>query len=353
MAVVPFEAARTLTGGDASDPSGRLHGHGFLVRARAGGVAGWGGFPGGELGGLRDALARAVEPLDYRFLNDLVDEPTDERLADWLAERIDVPDLRLLGVQSTRHQGMDVGGTGAPLAWRRYALEAAHWLPNVPPGHKCGRLHGHGFRVVLHAAAGRQPVAYRTLDAAWAPVGALLDHRCLNDIPGLEVPTSELLAEWLWQQLRPSLPTLRYVTVFETGQCGATYDGAGFRIWKEFTLDSAVRLARAPAADPRRRIHGHTYTLRLHLEAPVDRVRGWTVDFGDVKALFEPVFARIDHQPLHELPGLADGDVASLARWLRAEAAPAQPSLMRLDLLETAGCGALLAWNGREPPPAA
>ena len=139
------------------------------------------------------------------------------------------------------------------------------------------------------------------------------------------------------------------MTVHETASCGAHYDGRHYRIWKEFSLDSALRFAHAPDGDPRRRLHGHTYTLRLHLSAPLDLVRGWTVDFGDVKELFGPIFREIDHQPLHELPGLADNDTASLACWIRDRAQPLLPQLDRVDLYETRGCGAVLSW-GEEGP---
>lgn len=114
-------------------------------------------------------------------------------------------------------------------------------------------------------------------------------------------------------------------------------------------MDSAVRLARAPVDDVRRRIHGHTYGMRLHLDAPLDKVLGWTIDFGDVKELFTPIFSKLDHQPLYELPGVGDNDVASLLRWIKAASQKQLPSLSRIDLYETRGCGAILSW-GAEPP---
>jgi 6-pyruvoyltetrahydropterin/6-carboxytetrahydropterin synthase len=192
-------------------------------------------------------------------------------------------------------------------------------------------------------------VDYDHLDALWAPLHAQLDHACLNDLPGLENPTSEMISSWIWERLKPQLPELSWVTVYETASCGAHFDGRHYRIWKELTLDSAVRLVRAPDGDPRRRIHGHTYTLRLHLHAPLDQVRGWTVDFGDVKTLFDPIFKRLDHHPLHELPGLVDGDSASLARWIRAQAAPLLPQLDRIDLYQTRGSGVILSWGELGP----
>jgi len=99
----------------------------------------------------------------------------------------------------------------------------------------------------------------------------------------------------------------------------------------------------------RRRIHGHTYTLRLHLSAPLDEVMGWTMDFGDVKELFGPLFDMLDHQPLHELPGLADCDTASIAAWILQQARVGLPRLDRVDLYETRGCGAIVS-VGEEGP---
>ena len=127
------------------------------------------------------------------------------------------------------------------------------------------------------------------------PLQADLHHACLNDIPGLANPTSELLAAWLWQRLKAALPALSWITVYETATAGCHYDGRHYRIWKEQRFESALRLARAPEGDPRRRLHGHSYLLRLHLSAPLDQVLGWTVDYGDVKALFKPVYERLDH----------------------------------------------------------
>jgi len=238
--------------------------------------------------------------------------------------------------------------------WRRYAFEAAHQLPNVPAGHKCGRMHGHGFEVILHAsqhlATRDLSVDYDHLDELWAPVNAELDHNCLNDVPGLENPTSEIISAWIWRRLKPQLPELSWVTVYETASSGAHFDGAQYRIWKELTLDSAVRLIHAPAGDPRRRVHGHTYTLRLHLRAPLDEVLGWTIDFGDVKEIFSPTFKRLDHCALYNLSGVEDNDCASLALWVKRQIERNLPQLHRIDLYETRGCGAILMWSDDGPP---
>jgi len=352
-AATGFEAARRVTLLPEGHRARRLHGHSFLAEVRARLPQGWGGFPGGEVDALSARLAGAVAPLDYHELNRELAQPTDENLARWLRARLDVPGLDSIGIQSTAHEGVDLDVHDHAHVWRRYVFQSAHRLPHVPAGHKCGRMHGHGFEVILHAdqdlGARDIGVDYDHLDALWAPLHAQLHHACLNDLPGLENPTSEILSGWIWQRLKPQLPELSWVTVYETASCGAHFDGAHYRIWKELTLDSAVRLARAPQGDPRRRIHGHTYTLRLHLHAPLDQVMGWTIDFGDVKAAFDPIFRRLDHHPLHELPGVADTDTASLARWIRAQAAPLLPSLDRIDLYQTRGSGVILSWGELGP----
>jgi 6-pyruvoyltetrahydropterin/6-carboxytetrahydropterin synthase len=347
VAAAPFEAARYVARLPEQHRSRRLHGHSFLAKIRVALPQNWATFRGDEVDELCKRLESAVAPLDYRSLNETISEPTDENLARWIRDRVDIGDLDAVGVQSTLHEGADLDGLQHAHIWRRYTLESAHRLPNVPPGHKCGRMHGHGFHIILHAhqdlGTSDMGIDYDALDALWAPIHGELDRACLNDISGLENPTSEMISAWLWRRLKPQLPQLSWVTVYETAQCGANYDGRSYRIWKEVTLDSSLVLRYAPNGDPRRRIHGHTYTLRLHINAPLDTVMGWTVDFGDVKEMFTPIFKRIDHQPLHELPGLDQPDAASLARWIRAETERAVPQMDRIDLYERRGCGVILS----------
>lgn len=353
VAAANFEAARSVECLPDDHRSRRLHGHSFLGEIRAALPEGWATFPGGEVAQLTQCLRECVAPLDYSHLNGLLQQPTDENLARWIRQQLHVPEIEYVGVQSTLHEGVDLDQTDRAHVWRRYLFQSAHRLPNVPAGHKCGRMHGHGFEVLLHASQSlgdrNLAIDYDLLDSLWAPIHAQLDHACLNDIPGLENPTSENISAWIWAQLKPSLPELSWVTVYETASCGAHFDGHHYRIWKEMTLDSAMQLRHAPDGDFRRRIHGHTYTLRLHLHADLDRVMGWTIDFGDVKALFDPIFRRLDHHPLYELPGVEDNDVASLARWIRAEAQPLVPQLDRIDLNETRGCGVILSWGELGP----
>lgn len=111
-----------------------------------------------------------------------------------------------------------------------FRIEAAHRLPNLPASHKCSRLHGHSFRVKIYISG--EPGArsgwimdFAELKQAFAPVFDALDHRYLNEIPGLDNPTSENLARWIWQRLQPALPQLAKVVIAETCTSGCVYRG--------------------------------------------------------------------------------------------------------------------------------
>ena len=114
--------------------------------------------------------------------------------------------------------------------FKEFRLESAHRLPNVPPEHKCARIHGHSFRVALHVRGEVDPRLgwvqdFADLKAAFAPLHDQLDHRYLNEVEGLENPTSENLARWVWERLSPSLPGLCRVVVHETCTSGCSYEG--------------------------------------------------------------------------------------------------------------------------------
>ncbi|MCC6653293.1 MAG: 6-carboxytetrahydropterin synthase QueD [Candidatus Eisenbacteria bacterium] len=114
---------------------------------------------------------------------------------------------------------------------KRFRFESAHRLPMVPPDHKCHRIHGHSFRVDVAIAGEIDPamgwlVDFGEIAARVEPVlRQELDHRLLNDIPGLENPTSELLSVWLWNRLQPLVPHLDAITVHETCTARCTYRG--------------------------------------------------------------------------------------------------------------------------------
>jgi 6-pyruvoyltetrahydropterin/6-carboxytetrahydropterin synthase len=111
-----------------------------------------------------------------------------------------------------------------------FKFEAAHRLPNVPETHRCHRLHGHSYRVEIQLDGKVDPqtgfvVDFFDLEASFAKILGALDHRCLNDVPGLENPTAERIAVWIWDRIRPDLPDLCSVRVYETLDCWAEYDG--------------------------------------------------------------------------------------------------------------------------------
>lgn len=114
---------------------------------------------------------------------------------------------------------------------KSFRFDSAHRLPHVPQGHKCGRLHGHTFvvEIEVRGALGAETgwvVDYADLKAACKPLIDMLDHQYLNELPGLENPTSEVLALWLWERIAPLLPGLSAVTVRETCTTACTYRGA-------------------------------------------------------------------------------------------------------------------------------
>jgi 6-pyruvoyltetrahydropterin/6-carboxytetrahydropterin synthase len=113
---------------------------------------------------------------------------------------------------------------------KEFRFEAAHLLPNAPKGHKCARLHGHSFRVEITIRGPVDPVSgwlmdFADLKKAFAPLEEQLDHRYLNDIPGLENSTSENLAHWIWTHLHDRLPHLAEITVHETCTSKCVYRG--------------------------------------------------------------------------------------------------------------------------------
>ncbi len=114
--------------------------------------------------------------------------------------------------------------------FKKFRIEAAHRLPNVPEGHKCARLHGHSFEIEIHLRGSIEPTLgwvcdFAEVKGAFAPLFEQLDHHYLNDVPGLENPTSENLAVWIWDALQPRLPLLARVVVHETCTAGCRYEG--------------------------------------------------------------------------------------------------------------------------------
>ncbi len=370
-AISRFEAARRVEILPTNHRSYNLHGHSFIVRARVNGVSGNINVPGDALHKLTKRLKKCSGRLDYTLLNDAIDVPTDENLARWFYKDLkhgdihDIHDIHNIGIQSTVDDGAYLSCDNHTHIWRRYRFEAAHQLPNVPPGHKCGQMHGHGFEVVIHAnqnLAEDDPMGfdYDEIDKLWFPqkdeekdtsLHSMLNYKCLNDIDGLRNPTSENIAAWIWEKLKNDrdFKQLSWVSVYETKSSGCHYDGKYYRIWKEQGFESALTILKTPKDNPLHYLHGHSYLIRLHLTAPLDEVMGWTVDYGDVKEKFKPIYEQIDHHKLDYLDGLTSPDLETFIHWIKDKLQPDLPELDRINLYETPGCGAILSW-GEEPP---
>jgi len=336
-----FEAARRL-GVD-------LHGHSFRACLEV---------PASEKSWVDDthveeALARCVAPLDYRYLNDRVRCPDDCGLARWIQDRLRTEHglaSRQLRLRSAPDQGVVLDDAGNTCAWQAGTIEAAHALPRVPATHPCHRMHGHSFRVTLYTAlgsSGDRPSLQRT----WKALSKRLDHRCLNDISGLENPTSEHLASWIWRAVCPELPALAGVSVRETATSGCLYRPEQHWIWKDLRFEAALTERGASPGDPRRRLHGHSYRARVQLSAPLDPERGWTVDFGVVKAHAKSALVRLDHHRLDLDPVRPYAGSVSVAGWLADVLEAKLPRLERVALTLGAGRGAVAVIDDRVRAP--
>lgn len=116
------------------------------------------------------------------------------------------------------------------IIYKIFTFDSAHYLPNVPQGHKCGGMHGHTYtlKVFISGSPGANSgwiIDYTDLKSRIKPFLDILDHKVLNEIPGLENPTSENLAIWLWRMIKPIFPDLMRIELNETPTSGVIYEG--------------------------------------------------------------------------------------------------------------------------------
>lgn len=114
--------------------------------------------------------------------------------------------------------------------YKEFKFDAAHRLTNLPEGHSCGNLHGHTFTVIVHVEGSIEAetgwvMDYGTIKQICEPVINQLDHNYLNNIDGLSNPTSENIAHWLWERIKPQLPELSMLEIKETPTSGCRYRG--------------------------------------------------------------------------------------------------------------------------------
>lgn len=116
------------------------------------------------------------------------------------------------------------------LIYKQFTFDAAHLLPNVHEGHKCKNLHGHTYHLTVFVEGNLLEkegwvIDFSDLKAIVNPIIKMVDHAYLNNLPGLENPTAEIIAIWLWDKIRPCLPSLKRIELKETPTCGVIYEG--------------------------------------------------------------------------------------------------------------------------------
>jgi len=116
------------------------------------------------------------------------------------------------------------------IIFKHFHFDSAHFLPNVPDGHKCKAVHGHTYRMTLYFGGDLDENLGWVMDFADIkkevnPIIARIDHTLLNDIEGLENPTCEVIAVWLWNKIKPKIPLICRIRLYETPTSGVVYEG--------------------------------------------------------------------------------------------------------------------------------
>ena len=331
-----FEAARSIEHVTAHSRGHSLHGHSFLVCVSADGN-------NQDYMSLKLRLQNAASILDYQYLNDHIAEPSDVGLARWLNEKFEDLEGVQCAVRSSYRRGAFVDFGGGSCIWQSFRFEAAHWLPNVPADHQCARMHGHGFEVFLHVKLGASQEEVAILPKVVDELKAKLDGRTLNNISGLNNPTSELLAIWIWERSHSKLFNLLGVTVMENSSSGCHFNGFTHQIWTDIYFEAAVPASLSVSSSE---VLGHSYCCRLYLSSVVDEILGWTVDYGDVKLKFDPIYRQLDHHFLGDLEDIKDTSLEMLVYWIKEKVISDIPLLNKLELYETPKSGASLVLSG-------
>ncbi|MGK5094170.1 6-carboxytetrahydropterin synthase [Deltaproteobacteria bacterium TL4] len=328
----PFEAARKLNRN--SFPFQRLHGHSFCLTCHQN----WPETQHPENWEQMELqLAPVLVQLDYSFLNESLNlsDPSDVDIIKWCLPQLDELDLETLQLRSAPETHAMYHNSSFFLS-HQLEIHAAHYLPNVPPGHKCGRLHGHNFQIGIQWQPEQPPYVthFEELLKLFAPIHERLQGQFLNHIPGLENPTSENLCTWLWNSFKSILPSLTLITTFETPNSGSRYDGNQWSGFKAFSMDSAIEGPSGPM--------GHTYLVRLYiLKAKLDETLGWTRDFGEINELFNPLFKQLDHHALMQVNTLDSSSTIHLAQWIDNQLSPQLNDLHKIEIWDTKHTGVI------------
>lgn len=252
-----------------------------------------------------------VSALDYQFLNHILKDCSDLALAEYLWSH--GHNLSHLMLRCAPQTGIYLEANAA-YHWIGDEFSAAHFLPHVPAGHKCGKLHGHGFRVLLFA----RKLCAPALNQAWQQLKCKLQGQLLNSIDGLENPTSENLALWIFNQLGD----LSQVSVQETESAACSFDGNNLQIYKQQNAECAIGTA------------GYSFKIRLHLSDHIDAKLGWVQDYAEVKSEFAQLYKQIDHHELSKNHNINNS--LELATHLKTELMHTLPKLVGIDIVRNA-----------------
>ncbi len=292
-----------------------------------------------------DAIAELQSRLDHTLLNDFIDHPSDANIANYIFDALSHLDVQSVHLTSAPDRGV-YRNTESLSAWQTFQFEAAHQLPNVPDGHKCGRMHGHSFYANIFTPLNFDNIANHPnlLDNAWQPIKARVNYKCLNDIAGLENPTSENLASWIWHQTNTSGWDISRVEVLETPTAGCSFTGNIHTAWKDFSIDCALgKKTSNSAKGTTDTLFGHTYHVRAHIECELDPLYGWTMDFADIKNVFQKVANQLDHYNISETLGLSDN--TALANYLATALRETGIPLCKLDVDHNPGQGIVVKFT--------
>ncbi len=333
-----FEAARRLTEMKINHPSSRLHGHSFVLTA---GIHSEEQDESVVFVELDEKIHPLLSSLDYQYLNETIplENPTNSNILKWVNEQARLEGAIELTLQDTIKKNVTMTAGEKFEFSQQFILHSAHFLPHVPEGHKCGRLHGHNFKIIFkwEGNPATELQEYEHLFEQFQPLYDRLHRRLLNEIEGLENPTSENLSSWLWEKLKTAIPSLTSVTVYETDSVGSLYSGKLWDCFKEFAMDSAILGEYGPM--------GHTYVVRLYIQGTLDATLGWTRDFGEIKDTFKPHYKELDHHPLHQVNGLNSTHLPALADWIYEKVVPQIPELYLIQIYDTEDSG---IWHMRK-----
>ena len=175
-------------------------------------------------------------------------------------------------------------------------LQSAHFLPFVEENHKCRRLHGHNFGLWLSVEISDfDLVGTNSIEIMYAishEIKAELDRKILNDIDGLENPTSEFIAKWVYNKLQNSSLSVVSILCIETSNSAACYHGENlWSCWKSFDFESVWR----PSY---REYIGHSFRLSTAVTGELCPSKGWVMDFSEIKSIMKPLVTKLDHRDL-------------------------------------------------------